>query len=80
MRFSIGGGTTAELARQPRIVLLKVHERRMTEVGGWVSGSTAHHKLGRTAACGRTQVQIVDPADNPPGWVNAARSWFGRGT
>jgi acyl-CoA synthetase (AMP-forming)/AMP-acid ligase II len=69
MRFSIGGGTTAELARtiEERFGF-KVHELYgMTEVGGWVSGSTARdHKLG---ANGRVrpdmQVQIVDAADNP---------------
>jgi crotonobetaine/carnitine-CoA ligase len=69
MRFSIGGGTTAELARTVEERFgFKVHELYgMTEVGGWVSGSTAReHKLG---ANGRVrpdmQVQIVDPADNP---------------
>ena len=69
MRFTIGGGTTAELARtiEDRFGF-KVHELYgMTEVGGWVSGSTAaDHKLG---ANGRVrpdmQVQIVDPDDNP---------------
>jgi acyl-CoA synthetase (AMP-forming)/AMP-acid ligase II len=69
MRFSIGGGTTVELARtiEERFGL-KVHELYgMTEVGGWVSGSTARdHKLG---ANGRVrpdmQIQIVDSADNP---------------
>jgi len=69
MRFTIGGGTTAELARtiEERFGF-KVHELYgMTEVGGWVSGSTARdHKLG---ANGRVrpdmQVQIVDDADNP---------------
>jgi len=69
MRFSIGGGTTAELARtiEERFGF-KVHELYgMTEVGGWVSGSTAcDHKLG---ANGRVrpdmQVQIVDETDNP---------------
>ena len=69
MRFTIGGGTTAELARtiEERFGF-KVHELYgMTEVGGWVSGSTARdHKLG---ANGRVrpdmQVQIVDAADNP---------------
>jgi acyl-CoA synthetase (AMP-forming)/AMP-acid ligase II len=69
MRFSIGGGTTAELARTiEQRFGFKVHELYgMTEVGGWVSGSTARdHKLG---ANGRVrpdmQVQIVDSADNP---------------
>lgn len=69
MRFSIGGGTTAELARTVEERFgFKVHELYgMTEVGGWVSGSTAReHKLG---ANGRVrpdmQVLIVDPADNP---------------
>ena len=69
MRFSIGGGTTAELARTTEDRFgFKVHELYgMTEVGGWVSGSTARdHKLGTN---GRVrpdvQVQIVDPADNP---------------
>lgn len=69
MRFSIGGGTTAELAGTIEARFgFKVHELYgMTEVGGWVSGSTAQdHKLG---ANGRVrpdmQVQIVDAADNP---------------
>ena len=69
LRFSIGGGTTAELARTTEDRFgFKVHELYgMTEVGGWVSGSTARdHKLGTN---GRVrpdvQVQIVDPADNP---------------
>jgi acyl-CoA synthetase (AMP-forming)/AMP-acid ligase II len=69
MRFTIGGGTTAELARTVEERFgFKVHELYgMTEVGGWVSGSTARdHKLG---ANGRVrpdmQVQIVDDADNP---------------
>lgn len=69
MRFSIGGGTTAELAGTIEARFgFKVHELYgMTEVGGWVSGSTARdHKLG---ANGRVrpdmQVQIVDAADNP---------------
>ena len=69
MRFTIGGGTTAELARtiEDRFGF-KVHELYgMTEVGGWVSGSTARdHRLG---ANGRVrpdmQVRIVDPDDNP---------------
>ncbi|MBR0874930.1 AMP-binding protein [Bradyrhizobium tropiciagri] len=69
MRFTIGGGTTAELARTVEERFgVKVHELYgMTEVGGWVSGSTAgDHKLG---ANGRVrpdmQVRIVDPDDNP---------------
>jgi acyl-CoA synthetase (AMP-forming)/AMP-acid ligase II len=69
MRFAIGGGTTRELAHtiEERFGF-KVHELYgMTEVGGWVSGSTAaDHKLG---ANGRVrsdmQVQIVDEEDNP---------------
>lgn len=69
MRFAIGGGTTRELARtiEERFGF-KVHELYgMTEVGGWVSGSTAaDHKLG---ANGRVradmQVQIVDEDDHP---------------
>ena len=69
MRFTIGGGTTAELAQTVEDRFgFRVHELYgMTEVGGWVSGSTARdHKLG---ANGRVrpdmQVQIVDPDDNP---------------
>jgi acyl-CoA synthetase (AMP-forming)/AMP-acid ligase II len=69
MRFTIGGGTTAELARtiEERFGF-KVHELYgMTEVGGWVSGSTASdHRLG---ANGRVrpdmQVQIVGSDDGP---------------
>lgn len=69
MRFAIGGGTTSELARTVEERFgFKVHELYgMTEVGGWVSGSTAgDHKLG---ANGRVradmQVQIFDNDDNP---------------
>lgn len=71
MRFTIGGGTTLELAHTIEHRFgFKVHELYgMTEVGGWVSGATAaDHRLG---ANGRVrpdmQVQIVDDADNPLG-------------
>ncbi|GGC91154.1 class I adenylate-forming enzyme family protein [Chelatococcus reniformis] len=69
MRFAIGGGTTRELASTIETRFgIKVHELYgMTEVGGWVSGSTAaDHKLG---ANGRVradvEVRIVDADDNP---------------
>jgi len=69
MRFAIGGGTTAELARtiEGRFGF-RIHELYgMTEVGGWVSGSTARDR--KIGANGRIrpdmQVQIVDSDDNP---------------
>ena len=83
MRFSIGGGTTAELARTTEDRFgFKVHELYgMTEVGGWVSGSTARdHKLGTN---GRVRPTCRSKSSIPLiirfRWVNAARSWFGRG-
>lgn len=69
MRFAIGGGTTRELAETVEGRFgIKVHELYgMTEVGGWVSGSTASdHRLG---ANGRVrpdmEVAIFDSADEP---------------
>ena len=84
MRFSIGGGTTAELARTTEDRFgFKVHELYgMTEVGGWVSGSTARdHKLGTQWLCaaGRAGPKSSIPLIIRFRWVNAARSWFGRG-
>lgn len=69
MRFAIGGGTTCELARtiEDRFGF-KVHELYgMTEVGGWVSGSTASdHRPGSNGHVrADMQVQIVDSEDNP---------------
>jgi crotonobetaine/carnitine-CoA ligase len=71
LRFTIGGGTTRELAQtiEDRFGI-KVHELYgMTEVGGWVSGSTADdHRLGSTGRVrSDMQVQIVDGGDNPLG-------------
>lgn len=69
LRFAIGGGTTCELAAtiEGRFGF-KVHELYgMTEVGGWVSGSTAAER--RLGAAGRVrpdmEVRIVDAEDNP---------------
>lgn len=69
LRFAIGGGTTRELAETIETRFgIAVHELYgMTEVGGWVSGSTAAER--RLGACGRVRpdmdVRILDADDVP---------------
>ncbi len=69
LRFAIGGGTTRALAEtiEERFGV-KVHELYgMTEIGGWVSGSTAaDHRLGSAGQVRPDmEVMIVDAADEP---------------
>lgn len=67
MRFCIGGGTTEQLARtvEDRFGMF-VHELYgMTEMGGWVTGSTrAEHRLGSNGRVrGDMQVEVFDDHD-----------------